>query len=531
MSESTEQSTSPRPAGTNPSRRAAVGGVVGALGVAGAATAAPAAAAPRPGGRGRGRGRTKGDGPLWSWSAAELAEEISRGRISSREATESALERMNEVNPKINAIAEELHDEALRAADRADHARRGRGRKELGVLHGVPVTTKINVDLKGHPTTNGVVAFKDAVAAHDSSAVANLRSAGAVIIGRTNTPAFSFRWFTDNDLHGRTLNPWDARITPGGSSGGAGAAVAAGIGAIGHGSDIAGSVRYPAWANGVAGIRPTVGRVPNVNPSGTAGRTLTSQIMSTQGLLARRVGDLRMSMEAFSAKDVRDSWWSPTPEHPKRRGPLRVGIVREADGMPASAVDRLCRTALDRAASALKGAGHRVEDITLPDFTELSDLWSPLVLSEAKAGFLPAIEKYGDDAIKTALRTWLAITDDLALAEFSAGLGRRDQIVGSWRVMLQTFDVIITPVSWDRQFPVDHDQQGEDVFRQIIKAQAPMLTMALAGLPGLSVPTGPVDGIPTGVQIVSERFREDLCFDAGEAIEDRWSPETPIDPW
>jgi amidase len=437
---------------------------------------------------------------------------------------------MHQVNPVINAVAKSLEEEALHAADAADRALRRGGHRSVGALHGVPVTTKINVDLKGHATTNGVVAFKDAIASEDSAAVANLRQAGAVIIGRTNTPAFSFRWFTDNDLHGRTLNPWNKGLTPGGSSGGAAASVAAGIGAIGHGNDIAGSVRYPAWACGVAGIRPTVGRVPNVNPSSTAGRTITSQIMSTQGLLARRVADLRLGLDPFSSGDVRDSWWSEAPEVPRHRGPLRVGVIREAEGVSRDSVDDLCRTALDRAARALRSAGHEVEDIQLPDFTELAELWSPLVLSESLANFVPAIEKFGDAAIKNALRTWLAITDELDLAGFSAGLGRRDQIVGRWRKLLGTYDVIVTPVSWDRQFPVDHDQKGTEVFREIIRAQAPMLTMALAGVPGLAVPTGPVDGVPTGVQIVAERFREDLCFDAGEVIEAMWSPETPIDP-
>src|SRR5215203_2930111 len=136
---------------------------------------------------------------------------------------------------------------------------------------------------RGLPTSNGVLAFRDVVAVEDSPVVANLRRAGAVIMGRTNTPAFSWRWFTDNALHGRTLNPWDAGVTPGGSSGGASAAVAAGIGAIAHGNDIGGSVRYPAYACGVAGLRPSAGRIPAFNPSAAAERPLSSQVLSAQG--------------------------------------------------------------------------------------------------------------------------------------------------------------------------------------------------------------------------------------------------------
>ncbi len=148
----------------------------------------------------------------------------------------------------------------------------------LGILHGVPVTIKINVDYAGRPTTNGVKAFAFTNAEEDSVSVANLRKAGAVIMGRTNVPGFSTRYFTDNDLHGRTLNPWDASRTPGGSSGGAAAAVAAGIGPIGHGNDRAGSVRYPAYACGVTGLRPSLGRVPDFNPSAAEERGLSSQM-------------------------------------------------------------------------------------------------------------------------------------------------------------------------------------------------------------------------------------------------------------
>ena len=206
---------------------------------------------------------------LWSWSAQRLSAAIRSGAVSAREAAASSLQRVQAVNPALNAIVDLLADEALAAADAADAARR-RG-DVLGPLHGVPVTVKVNVDLKGRATTNGVVAFKDNIATEDSPVVANLRRAGAVIIGRTNTPAFSVRWFTENDLHGRTLNPWSRDHTPGGSSGGASSAVAAGMGAIAHGNDLAGSVRYPAYCTGVCGLRPSFGRVPGL-PAQRQGR-------------------------------------------------------------------------------------------------------------------------------------------------------------------------------------------------------------------------------------------------------------------
>ncbi len=164
---------------------------------------------------------------------------------------------------------------------------------ELGPLHGVPVTIKENVDQQGCATVNGVAAFKDVIAPADSPVVANWKKAGAIIIGRTNTPAFSFRLDTVNDYRGRTYSPWSRNVTPGGSSGGASSSVAAGITPLAHGNDIAGSVRYPAYCTGLAGLRPSFGRVPAYNPSGKTERVISAQLMSVQGPLARSVRDVR----------------------------------------------------------------------------------------------------------------------------------------------------------------------------------------------------------------------------------------------
>src|SRR4051794_4777396 len=156
---------------------------------------------------------------LWQWTAAEMTRNIKARKISSREVVQSSLDRIAEVNPKLNALGEVYGEEALKAADRADQA--VLAGEELGPLHGVPMSIKINSAEKGKATTNGVVAFQNNIAAEDSPHVANLRKAGAIFVGCNNSPAFSYRWFTDNDIHGRTLNPWDQTRTPGGSSGGA----------------------------------------------------------------------------------------------------------------------------------------------------------------------------------------------------------------------------------------------------------------------------------------------------------------------
>src|SRR3982074_2136002 len=245
--------------------------------------------------------------PIWQWSAVETAAAIRSGVVSCLEVTEAHLARMGAVNPKLNAVVVDLSGDALKAAKAADKARARGG--ELGLLHGVPITIKENVDYEGRPNPNGVPAQMNIIAPSDAPVVRNLRKAGAVVIGLTNTPEFSFRAFTDNPLHGLTLNPWDPGITCGGSSGGAGAAVAAGIGTIAHGNDIGGSLRWPAHCNGVATIKPTQGRIPAFNASATAERPMLAHLMSAQGPLARSVGDVRTALEVMSQRDPRDPWW------------------------------------------------------------------------------------------------------------------------------------------------------------------------------------------------------------------------------
>ncbi|HCV20061.1 MAG TPA: amidase, partial [Gammaproteobacteria bacterium] len=178
-------------------------------------------------------------------------------------------------------------------------------------LHGVPVTIKSNIDVAGKPTPNGLPAFKDLIAPADSPVVSNLKKAGAIIIGRTNTPELSMRLTTDNPLHGRTFNPWHENASPGGSSGGASAAAAAGFGPIHHGNDIGGSLRCPASNCGLSTLKPTFGRVPTYLPTAPVERGLLAQLMSVQGVICREVRDLRLAMKVLAQGDARDPFWMP----------------------------------------------------------------------------------------------------------------------------------------------------------------------------------------------------------------------------
>src|SRR3954470_16192466 len=173
-------------------------------------------------------------GDLWRLDGVALAGLILAGEVSAREAVTAHLDRLQAVNPQLNAVVRTLEEQALAEADAADRAQRAG--EPLGALHGLPVTTKINSDQAGLPTDNGVPAYRDLIATEDSPQVASLRRAGAIVIGRTNAPAFSMRGQTENILHGRTHNPWNRAFTCGGSSGGAGASLAVGIGVIGQGN-------------------------------------------------------------------------------------------------------------------------------------------------------------------------------------------------------------------------------------------------------------------------------------------------------
>jgi len=462
---------------------------------------------------------------LWRWTATDLARAIAAGDISSREAVQSTLDRISQVNPSLNAIVQVLAEEALAAADVADAAVRAGYR--LGPLHGVPVTTKVNVDQRGCATTNGVVEFRNVIASEDSPVVANLRKAGAVVVGRTNTPAFSHRWFTDNDLHGATYNPWDKGLTPGGSSGGAASAVASGMGAIGHGNDFGGSVRYPAYACGVAGLRPTPGRIPAFNPSATTDRPITAQLMSVQGPLARSVSDVRLALSAMAQPDMRDGNWMPVPLNgPELPRPLGVAIAPAPFGDEAPEVIAAVKTA----GRWLAEAGYAVEEIEPPRLAEAADVWHRLVINEERRGLAPLIRKFGDAKSRYNLDCHLAYAPELDGDQVLACFEQRLGLIRAWQLFQQRYPIIILPVSAQLPFRFGQDQEDGAVVRALLDAQRPLLALPALGFPALSVPTGIEGGKPVGVQVVAGRFREDLCLAAGEAIEARASTFTPIDP-
>jgi amidase len=459
----------------------------------------------------------------WRLSAAETAEAIRAGRLTARAATEAALARMEAVNPRLNAVVESLAEAARARADALDAG------EVTGPLHGVPVTVKVNVDQKGCATTNGVAAYAELIAPDDAPVVANLLKAGAVPIGRTNTPEYSFRADTDNPLHGRTHNPWGDHVSPGGSSGGAGAAVMAGIGALAHGNDIGGSLRFPAAANGAVTVKPGLGRVPAYNPSQKAERGMLAQSMSVQGLLARSAADLALAMPGLIAPDPRDPFHVPLPwAGPPLDAPLRVAFTKDCFGF---ALHPEVARALDTAAEALTAAGYAVEEVTPPAMPEAARVGYRALMGETKALLSEEFARNGSPAFRALFEEYFRQYPPYEGAELLAAMAERSAFARAWSVFQETYPLALTPFLAHPFFAPDRDLEGAEGMTEALGSALWSFAMNFLGLPAGNVPARlaelPQGPQPIGVQIVGRRWREDLVVDAMAAIETRVGPMAP----
>ncbi|MEP4198818.1 MAG: amidase family protein [Aliishimia sp.] len=462
-----------------------------------------------------------GKAPLWQWSATEIATSTRDSSLTAIEVTEAAIARMEEVNPDLNAVVENLADAARDEAKVLD-AKDG----PKGPLHGVPVTIKINVDQKGQATSNGVPAFKDLIAAGDAPVVRNLKAAGAVVIGRTNTPEFSFRADTDNPLYGRTHNPWGRHVSAGGSSGGAGSAVMSGIGALAHGNDIGGSLRFPASANGAVTVKPGLGRVPAYNPSQKAERGMLAQSMSVQGLIARTAADLHLSMPALIAADPRDPFHVPMPwRGASLDGPIRVAVSREDFGF---GLHPEVATAIDKAASALSDAGYAVETVEPPLARETGEVGYRALMGEVKVLMGDDIRAYGSPELNTIFDEYYLQFPPYEGAELLAKLAQRTHFAREWWLFLEDYPLVLTPFLLKPFFAPGRDAEGPAGVMDALGGAHWSFIMNFIGLPAGNVPTHiaqmPGGAQPIGVQIAGRRWREDLIVDAMQAIEETIAP-------
>lgn len=457
-------------------------------------------------------------GPIWQWGAVETAAAIRAGVVSSLEVTQAHVERMAAVNPRLNAVVFDFSDQALADAKAADKARARRG--ELGLLHGVPITIKENVDYTGYPNVNGVKANLGLIAPSDAPVVRNLKKAGAVVLGLTNTPEFSFRGFTDNPLHGLTLNPWDENITCGGSSGGAGAAVAAGIGTMGHGNDIGGSLRWPAHCNGIATIKPTQGRIPAYNESALSERPMLAHLMSCQGPLARSIADVRLCLEAMSQRDPRDPWWVPAPlTGPKPKGPIKVALAK----LPADMkVDPSVRAALTQAADDLEKSGYRVSEVEVPDIDGVWQTWCDIITNETIQMTEAAMLAVTSQDFHTAWSGMRAKARPLDLPAWMRACAARSMHIRAWQLFFEEYPVVLAPTTVQPTPGPREDASSPERSREIFWNDIRFISaINVLGLPAAVVPVSLHKGKPIGVQLIAGRYREDLALDAAAAIEKR----------
>ena len=460
---------------------------------------------------------------LWRLGATDIATRVANREISATEVTEQSLQRLQDVNPAINAVVQQMPEAALAAARAVDDAIADG--HSTGSLAGVPVTIKVNIDQQGCANTNGIRIQQDNIAAQDSPVVTNLRKAGAIIIGRTNTPAFSMRWFTRNSLHGHTLNPRNTTLTPGGSSGGSAAAVAAGICALGHGTDIAGSIRYPAYACGLHGIRPSLGRVPAVNLS-LPDRHIGAQLTAVSGPIARSIADLRLGLAAMSAGSELDPWWVPAPlEQPPIQ--KRVALCISPDDLD---VMPRVEQALREAARQLEDAGWQVTEVDSPPMRQAMELQLLLWMSEYHYGGGAAVRQEDDPDANFVYAQLRENCPTPTLESLMEALQQRVSLAREWQLFLAQYPILLCPVSAEPPFPDMLDVESPASFRRVLEAQMTQIALPLIGIPGISVATDGNAAVPMGVQLVAARFREDTLFAAATDIEARNAPLVVADP-
>jgi amidase len=462
---------------------------------------------------------------LWREGAGDLAKLIRTRQVSSREVVEAHLARIAEVNPAVNAVTVVLADEALAAADRADAAL-AEG-QQVGPLHGVPMTVKENIDVTGSATTQGIAAFANMIPHIDAPHIAQLKSAGAIPIGRTNMPDFGFRWHTDNALRGATRNPWNAERTPGGSSGGDSAALAAGMTPLAMGNDYGGSLRVPSQACGTVALRPTLGRIASASAFQPPDNPMTLQMFAVQGPMARHVSDLRLALDVMSKPDARDPWWVPAQYKAIPRQSMRVAVTVDPCGL---GVDPDVADGVRKAADALSNAGYEVEEVQPPAIAEGAELWAKLIFSEAEMSLLPFLEQVGSSDELHFFHNMLEVVKTLDYAGYVKAFATRNEIARAWSLFQADWPLVLGPVSTMQPPQVGYDLSGHGAARKLLQAQRLVVLVNLLSLPSVALPVAVAKGLPQGVQIIGPRYGELLCLDAAQAVEDRLGTLTPIDP-
>ncbi len=452
-------------------------------------------------------------------SGVELAAMIRARKISPVEVTKAVLAQIERHNPALNAIVTMNKEEALCAAGKAEQA--VMSGQQLGPLHGVPLHVKDNLFVAGSRTTFGSKLAEANVTTENCPAVERLRAAGMILIGRTNTPEQGWKGVTDNRVFGATRNPWNTALTPGGSSGGAAAAVAAGMGPIGLGTDGGGSLRIPAAFCGVFGFKPSFGRVPNWPGGGGA-------MLRHIGTITRTVADMAAALDVMAGPDARDLLSLPqtgdkyTASHDSG---IRGTCIAYSPNLGYARVDPEVAALCERAAKRFGEAGATVEQVEL-GWPDPYDAWSVFFFGTFAGALEKNLAQQGD-LLDPGLRRVVEQGLQLKGTDFANALGARHEFWEKVRRVYERFDLLLCPTLPVLPFPIGQDEASPIDGEQLRPLQWTRFTYPfnLTGQPAASVPAGwSQSGLPIGLQIVGNRHADVLVLQVARAWEQ-------IQPW
>jgi Asp-tRNA(Asn)/Glu-tRNA(Gln) amidotransferase A subunit family amidase len=463
---------------------------------------------------------TRADLHLAYQAAGAMARQVAGGEVSPVELVDNALARIDEVNPSLNCFcfvwADEARAAARRAADEVAHGR------PLGALHGVPIALKDTTPTAGHTTTLGSHAFAEWRPEHDASIVRSLTAAGAIVVGKTTTPEFAHSSITDSPLWGPTRNPWNTERTPGGSSGGAGAAVASGCVPLAEGTDMGGSVRIPAAWSGIVGLKPSFGRIAmDVLPG-------LFDSLSHHGPLARTVDDARLFTSAAQGANDADILSTPRLDALDRPLPHDVRGMRVALSVDLGcwAVDHEIDAAVHAAGDALREAGAEVTETLVACTPRIDDLWLDLWGVFMAAYFGHLVDEFGERMTPALLRL-IEHGNAMSAADYKRLEIERTSWWRTVAAVLASHDAILCPTMSTAPPPAALADQPHDAQPLDGKHHNSDMTSVwnlVAPCPAISVPAGwhrhgPNAGLPIGAQIVGRRWRDDMVLQLAAAVE------------
>jgi Asp-tRNA(Asn)/Glu-tRNA(Gln) amidotransferase A subunit family amidase len=452
-------------------------------------------------------------------SAVAMAEQVRQKKISPVELVDAHFARIAEVNPRLNAFVA-LDEERARRDARTLEAEAMSG-KLRGLLHGVPISIKSAIDTAGMRCESGTSLRAGYVAANDAALVTRLRNAGAIVLGVTNAPELLMAWETDNLLYGRTNSPWDVARTPGGSSGGEAASIAAGCSAAGVGSDGGGSIRVPAHFSGICGLKPTPGRIPATGHYPVSAGPFA--LIGVVGPMSRTVGDLQLMFEVMAGADDGDPLSAPVPLRKigqEERRQVRIGYFEDDGRTPVTAETR---AAVRAAAEGLARAGFEVVPFRPEGLEEARQLWWKL-FGNAGGMILGPLTKGRESDLSPLLKEflgWVAAEPEHTGHTLLNTWLQRDALRAQILAQMQVFPILLCPVAAIPAFR--HGERSwvvEGKMVNYLDAWSYTEFFNLLGNPGAVVPVGQSpEGLPIGVQIVGRPWEEELVLAVAAELE------------